>query len=74
MNAYDGSAGRVAEIADRLAEAGAREATAKFVREESETALAVLRDALASVPDGAPAAADRSELFSLAERLITRVR
>ena len=40
----------------------------------SETALAVLRDALASVPDGAPAAADRSELFSLAERLITWVR
>lgn len=73
-NAYDGSAGRVAEIADRLAEAGAREATAKFVREESETALAVLRDALASVPDGAPAAADRSALFSLVERMITRVR
>ena len=73
-NAYDGSAERVAEIAGRLAELGAREATAKFVRDESETALAVLREALASVQDGTPAAADRSALFSLVERMITRVR
>lgn len=71
---YDGDAGQVAEIAERLANIGAREATAQRVFEESTAARTLLTGILDRTAGNAAAQADGAELLRIVDKLMTRER